>query len=69
MTQEQIKAKELVDKFYNINKLSIEDNGTNHYISRIQAKQCALIAVDLVLDKDGYNNDFWRCVKQEILAL
>ena len=33
------------------------------------AKQCALIAVDEILNKDGYNNDYWREVKQEIEKL
>ena len=31
--------------------------------------QNALIAVDEVLNKDGYNNDYWQEVKQEIEKL
>lgn len=30
------------------------------------AKQCALKAVDEILNKDGYNNDYWKKVKQEL---
>jgi hypothetical protein len=33
------------------------------------AKQCALIAVDEIIDKDGYNNDYWKEVKQELEKL
>ena len=51
------KAVELVNKYYNEIK----------YMER--AKACALIAVDEILDKDGYNNDYWHEVKQEIQNL
>jgi hypothetical protein len=60
------KAKELVDKFL------LEVTGIDRYSYNIDsmnlfsAKQCALIAVNEVLDKDGYNNDYWKEVKQEI---
>ena len=55
------KAKELVDryKFY----LGNEQENIK------EAKDCALIAVDEILDKDGYNNDYWQEVKQEIKNL
>ena len=33
------------------------------------AKQLAIIAVDEVLDKDGYNNYFWNEVKHELEKL
>jgi hypothetical protein len=33
------------------------------------AKDCALIAVNEVIDKDGYNNEYWQEVKQEINKL
>jgi hypothetical protein len=33
------------------------------------AKECALKVCDEVLDKDGYNNDYWQEVKQEIEQL
>ena len=38
-------------------------------VFKLQAKQCALIAVDEILDKDGYNNDYWKEIKQEIHQL
>ena len=31
-----------------------------------EVKQSALIAVNLIIDKDGYNNDYWQKVKNEI---
>jgi hypothetical protein len=33
------------------------------------AKECALKVCDEVLDKDGYNNDYWQEVKTEIEQL
>lgn len=61
------KAKELVDRFGK--KVGKElKNGSFRYNIEI-AKQCALIAVDEILDKDGYNNDYWQEVKQEIEKL
>lgn len=32
-------------------------------------KNCASVAVDEILDKDRYNNDYWKEVKQEIEKL
>jgi hypothetical protein len=32
----------------------------------LYAKQCALLAVIEILNKDGYNNDYWKEVKKEI---
>ena len=40
------KAKELVDKFYDINDDKQSTLGTSPYISRLYSKQCALICVD-----------------------
>ena len=54
------KAEELV-----LNFLRIENNTPEWFNTHI-AKQCALIAVDEVLNKDGYNNDYWQQVKTEI---
>jgi len=51
------KAQELVDKYYN----QVESKGC--------AINCALIAVDEILDKDGFNNDYWKEVKYEIEKL
>jgi hypothetical protein len=49
------KAKELVDKFYNEVKYYEE------------AKQCALIAVDLAIKYNDFHIEFLQEVKQEIL--
>lgn len=73
------KAKELVDKFTDI------ENEYNEYSDFKQAKQCALITVDEILEnvnyffteleKDGLPNKFddeieyWQEVKQEIEKL
>ncbi len=54
------KAEELVDKF---------DTAMEFYTPARFAKQCALIAVDEILDKDGYNNEYYQEVKQEIINL
>ena len=58
------KAKELVDKMWNID----ERYGS---IGFHEAKQCALVAVDEILsintvDKDVELSDYWEKVKQEI---
>ena len=61
------KAKELFEKFYlvrEINEVCI--------LSNYSAKQCALIAVDEILNNDGftkfddYLTEYWKEVKQEI---
>jgi hypothetical protein len=57
------KAQELYDKMEN--SIFIEPDPTWEG----QCKQCALIAVDEILDKDGYNNDYWKEVKQELEKL
>jgi hypothetical protein len=66
------KAKELVDKFTNY--VSEKDFfGDN--VELINCKQCALIAVDEILDDDMYGMeeehfenriDYWEKVRQEI---
>jgi hypothetical protein len=61
------KAKELVDKMWNI------DEGYGS-IGLHEAKQCALIAVDEILsinsvDKDVELYDYWEEVKEEIEKL
>jgi hypothetical protein len=58
------KAKELVEKF-RLKVLDYDGNGINGF----KAKQCALIAVEEILDKDGYNNEYYQEVKQEIEKL
>jgi hypothetical protein len=64
------KAKQLVHKFY----FSLPNNGGFTGLCNInqrweEGKICALIAVDEILDKDGYNNDYWKEVKQELEKL
>ena len=62
------KAKELVDEFKSIDidyNDSIE-GACFMCMSNSDAKQCALIAVNKIIDKNGYNNDYWQQVKQEI---
>ena len=65
------KADELIRKYYRDSDLLVED------LSWIQAKECALIAVDEIIKyqdsligmldtNDGTNPMFWENVKQEI---
>ena len=60
------KAEELVLKYLRI------DNNTSECFNKHIAKQCALIAVDEVIDAceknmvESYNTDWWNKVKQEI---
>jgi hypothetical protein len=55
------KAEDLIDSF--------SRDGYDIVMSEKLAIRCALIAVDEVIDKDGYNNDYWEEVKQEIINL
>lgn len=77
------KSKELADKFkrLKVNVFGCSDNGVNPCISTshmfdIDAKQCALICVDEILESysplEYYPEDlreYWREVKQEIEKL
>ena len=67
MTPEK-RAKKLVDRF-----MSIKPNKPSDYsiLYTPTAKQCALIAVDEMLNVIGYKSDFdyWQEVKQEIEKL
>jgi hypothetical protein len=62
------KAIELVDtyKFVLMNK---DTQCGEEILCTEIAKQLAIIAVDEVLDKDGYNNYFWYKVKNELEKL
>jgi len=62
----QEKAKELVDKF-----LKPVDTWHNYPMCFDTAKQCALIAVDEIIEAIGNNSEshIWIKVKQEILNL
>jgi hypothetical protein len=59
------KAKELVDKFIN----------HTHESCKLEAKQCALIAVDEIIDNEKIDNlednnlSYWQEVKSEIEKL
>lgn len=65
------KAEELVDKFYTNIYLQV-GNTKNYYQVNESAKKCALIAVDEILNNDGftendiYLTEFWLQVKKEI---
>jgi hypothetical protein len=70
----QEKANELFDKFYLVNSESVElETGEHDLVLSLDArdaKQCALIAVDEILDEywshDCNRRDWWKQVKQEI---
>lgn len=71
----QEKAFSLFCKYYRDSDLLVED------LSRIQAKECALIAVDEIIkldifncncewsDEDGDTREYWQEVKQELEKL
>lgn len=66
------KAKDLVDKFANFQVYTIGFN-PDEFVRLQRAKQCALIAVDEILNEKEYGSDpyyqrekYWKEVKQEI---
>jgi hypothetical protein len=69
------KAKDLVDKFFNVNNDELSNRVCNPFIDRIYAKECALISVDEILNEDNmlYHTDgtlsYWEEVKEEIKKL
>ena len=62
------KADELIDKFY----IKVYDREGTSAMNEFEAKQCALIAVDEILNLASFYNDtqgevtYWTEVKQEI---
>lgn len=59
------KAVYLVEKYRTIiRKSDVYDHLSYRFV--YLSKQCTLIAVNEILDKDGYNNDYWHEVKTEI---
>jgi len=62
------KCDELIDKFVDASVVEEEENYF-HPRPYSLAKQCALICCEEILDKDGYNNHYWKEVKQEIEKL
>ena len=70
MSQAKDKAKELVDRFLGVKK--INPNAITRPYNWQEAKQCALICVDEMLQEiEGfpYAYKFWEEVKQEINKL
>jgi hypothetical protein len=70
----QEKANDLFDKFYLVNSESVElETGEYDLVLSLDArdaKQCALIAVDEVLNViDNFEMIYWEQVKQEIEKL
>jgi len=69
------KANELINRF--IDKSVVIDDDIQYYHPKpyCLAKQCALIAVDEILNNDGFTNfdiyltEYWQEVKQEIEKL
>ena len=66
----QEKAKDLVSKFYYMLPNNGGFTGINNVESRYkEAKQCALIAVDEIIEAtvdDWSHNDWWQEVKEEV---
>jgi hypothetical protein len=62
------KAEELVDKYYNLFSVKLENT-----ICVYEAKHCALIAVDEMLSDywllDARSRDWWQQVKHELEQL
>ena len=66
------KAKELLDEMSSQTYSYQPYAGAHYVIEEIgweAGKKCALIAVGEIIDKDGYNNDYWQEVKQELEKL
>ena len=65
------KADELKSRFLSITVSHYDDleDGIRDGLRIVIAKKSAMIAVNEILDKDGYNNDYWQEVKQEIEKL
>jgi hypothetical protein len=59
------KAEELINKFQQDVQIIEEDNDSE----RFYAKQCALIAVDEIIDTPNPMPNYWQEVKQEIEKL
>lgn len=66
------KAAELVDKFRNV---EVVVKFSDRFLYKHEAKECAIIAVDEILNNDGftqfdqYLTEFWQEVKKQIEAL
>jgi hypothetical protein len=63
------KSIELVDKFYNYVNCWGNDGNADYQLAMVNAKQCALIAVDEILnviEVPSIEYKYWEEVKQEI---
>jgi len=65
MKTPQEKAKELIST-NSLTILSVVGNKLTMDEVKEIAKQFALSELDEILDKDGYNNDYWQEVKQAL---
>jgi hypothetical protein len=62
MTSAEQKAKELVDKYLPYAEIEFDDDGFPMVTSQIKnAKQCAIIAVDEIMDENSANNVAHDC--------
>jgi len=70
MSNEEKKARELVEKFENVTRPLFKDSKVLTHIHPEHAKQCAIIAVDLVLDNledhTGEEIKCWQEIKRII---
>ena len=68
------KADELIDKMYYIGRYD-DNEDYNPAMAWARAKQCALIAVEEILNNDGftqfdiYLTEYWQQVKSELQSL
>ncbi len=78
MTAEQLKAKELIEKFIKYSHSDWYDEGGWNNVQLLEnAKQCAILCVDEVILSNPHSNpfntelystmEFWQIVKQEII--
>jgi hypothetical protein len=74
------KAKELFEKYFLLHESATDENGVwiLSALNKALAKKCALIAVDEILQSDGWSSSrlewdmyasYWNKVKQEIEKL
>lgn len=65
--------KEKAKDIYNKMEVDVNDYESSYpTYSHRQAIECSLILVDEIINGnfgDGYDHQFWECVKEELLAL
>lgn len=64
------KAELIINEMYKVTPCIPSDLGANGS-PNLYAKQCALIAVDLLIESSGFeiSSSYWRLVKEEINKL